>query len=912
MKDYISLALCKGLSPVRNLGRVRTRARLMNLLLAHRDRVRIIEAPAGFGKSSLASDYADTVFAFNRVFWFDCTSPCFVRDLDAGNLAECIFAVEPQTACVVFDDVPVLSAGRAALFAGAVRTLLAGGAEAIVCATPASALALADELGGPVAEPQDLLMDDGEWDVWFNASGLADVDDVHARILRIPGCSWGAMKGYDMEKAMLESLAGEDLPSFDAAVLTSALLWLTGTLDGLENAAGIAAPGEGELPLPLPALTSVALRYPYVAIDEETGVFVTPEASPKAIVRLLRASLERAAQHWGFGTANDLLSRSAAVMIEHGHGLRACDVALAIPQFSARAAWLERNQMALADDGLVGDVCRVFESIGSGLAKVPDAARLRLGQASRLYALGLAAEASEMAHTVAVSTSATRIEALLGRLLAWFGAPSEQEDAFRQGVEDAVAAVERSEGVAARRIPEVLLARVLLLDEAGAAPDGLTSLDLHRAWRQDIEVRREGRSLREGARASGHPEGSEPGSPIGCVSEDVACIFAAYRIALGMRASGHGPSGAAPTQVLGLRDYLLGQLTARKESLYSPSSRLETAAMMAMQALDALTSAGMAPADLPSALVAAYQRSATHLARECREAAKRTELLTETSAGMTGRGPKVRGGVQSVQVAVAPEVLHVRLFGALEVTRGDRVLDAKLFSRQKIKVLMAILTLNSGREVTREDLIAELWPGRFSDVATRSFYSVWGALRHNLADETGACPYLQRLQHGYRLEGMLVRSDVERVQEICRVFMLGRVDAVRWLELLEEFEDAYRGELLPSESESRLITATRVQCHRKAIDALIGASTRLLAEGEERIALLFAYAAIQREQQREDVYYALMRAQIACDQRTSAVETYQACKRMLAEELGMDPSRKMLDLYLGVISGDEAEMARAM
>ena len=909
MKDYISLAQCKGLSPVRNLGRVRSRARLMNLLLAHRERARMIVAPGGFGKSSLASDYADTIFAFRGVFWFDCTSPCFMRDLDAGNLAEAVFAVDAEAACVVFDDVPPLTSGRAGLFGRAVETLVAGGAEVLACTTPAAADALSEVLGSPVVRPADMLLDDGEWSGWFGTSGLGEVDDVQARILRIPGCSWGAMKGFDMERAMLESLAGEDLAPFEAAVLVPALLWREGTLDGLEDALGIADGGKDAASALAPStLAPIIARYPYLVVDEETGAFAMPEASPKAIVKLLRAPLERAAGHWCFDTANSLLSCSAAVMVGHAHGPRACDTALAIPQSPVRASWLARNQMALADDGLLTDACRVFESIGSVLPKVPAASRLRLGQVSRLYALGLLDEASEVAHAVAASTSATRAEVLVARLLAWFAAPQEREGLSRREVEEALAAFDHGEGAVSRRLPEVLLARVLLLPVEDAAGEVPTSLDLHRAWRQDIEARRPA-----DARSGGD---ADPGRDLfvgNCVAEEAACLFAAYRIAMRLPMVGREAPGASPRQLLGLRDWLLAQLAARKETLFSPSSRLDAAAMMAVRALDALASAGLAPADLPSALSAAYQRSATHLARERREAASRMELVADASAKAAGRGSKVRpGAVKPVQIVAAPEILHVRLFGALEVSRGEDVLDARLFSRQKIKVLMALLTLNMGREITREELSAELWPDRFVDVARRSFYSIWGSLRQNLADETGACPYLQRLQHGYRLEATLVRSDVERVQELCRVFMLGRVDAVRWLELLEEFEDLYRGELLPSENESRLIVSMRVQCHRKAVDALIGASSRLLAEGEERIALLFAYAAFQREQQREDVYYALMRAQVACDQRTSAVETYQACKRLLAEELGMDPSRKMLDLYLDVIGDDERELARAM
>ena len=55
-----------------------------------------------------------------------------------------------------------------------------------------------------------------------------------------------------------------------------------------------------------------------------------------------------------------------------------------------------------------------------------------------------------------------------------------------------------------------------------------------------------------------------------------------------------------------------------------------------------------------------------------------------------------------------------------------------------------------------------------------------------------------------------------------------------------------------------------------------------------------------------------MRAQLACNQRTSAVDTYFACREMLAEGLGLDPSRSMMDLYLSILNAEEPPMLRAM
>ena len=80
----------------------------------------------------------------------------------------------------------------------------------------------------------------------------------------------------------------------------------------------------------------------------------------------------------------------------------------------------------------------------------------------------------------------------------------------------------------------------------------------------------------------------------------------------------------------------------------------------------------------------------------------------------------------------------------------------------------------------------------------------------------------------------------------------------------------------------------------------------LLKEGETRGALWFARSALNRDPTREDAYAAQMEAQIAAEQRGLALETYFACRRYLAEELGIDPSPRIVNLYRTIIETEES------
>ena len=78
---------------------------------------------------------------------------------------------------------------------------------------------------------------------------------------------------------------------------------------------------------------------------------------------------------------------------------------------------------------------------------------------------------------------------------------------------------------------------------------------------------------------------------------------------------------------------------------------------------------------------------------------------------------------------------------------------------------------------------------------------------------------------------------------------------------------------------------------------------RLVDAGESAAALWFANAALESEPSREDAYFALMRAQSGSGQRTQAMETYRSCGSYLSQNLGIDVSGRMSDLYAELLEG---------
>ena len=90
---------------------------------------------------------------------------------------------------------------------------------------------------------------------------------------------------------------------------------------------------------------------------------------------------------------------------------------------------------------------------------------------------------------------------------------------------------------------------------------------------------------------------------------------------------------------------------------------------------------------------------------------------------------------------------------------------------------------------------------------------------------------------------------------------------------------------------------------RRALDCIADAA---LALGYPEAATAAASEAVALEPYREHAYLQLIRAQAAAGNRAEALHTYERCRRLLAEELGVSPSPQTEAAYLAAL-GSETE-----
>lgn len=114
------------------------RKHLLAMLLARRRSLRVICAPAHFGKSVLAYQYAHEVFADDTVCWINASEPVFLVSLDALRTKEDQMDVTPlgknasASKLFIIDGCPTLDAIRFSTLCAVIEATLNAGDEVIL------------------------------------------------------------------------------------------------------------------------------------------------------------------------------------------------------------------------------------------------------------------------------------------------------------------------------------------------------------------------------------------------------------------------------------------------------------------------------------------------------------------------------------------------------------------------------------------------------------------------------------------------------------------------------------------------------------------------------------------------------------------------------------------------------------
>jgi len=253
-------------------------------------------------------------------------------------------------------------------------------------------------------------------------------------------------------------------------------------------------------------------------------------------------------------------------------------------------------------------------------------------------------------------------------------------------------------------------------------------------------------------------------------------------------------------------------------------------------------------------------------------------------------------------------ICRVKLFGGLEVTVGDRSIREKDWRKRKARMLFAIMVLERGRQLSREQLLEHVWPDLSEDRAKNNFYVAWSTMKSALAGvSSGPSLYVDNTGGLCSIVREAVRSDVDEFEEYLTTARDAEAagDVRRAIESYQRLSAIYRGELLPGDLYDEWFTPIRDRYRLDFIASMLRVVELLLERDDPCEAVVYARRALAVDPFREDLYQAVLRCQIAAGQRSAAIETFVACKTQIAEELGLDPAPETVALYQQILCMEE-------
>lgn len=245
--------------------------------------------------------------------------------------------------------------------------------------------------------------------------------------------------------------------------------------------------------------------------------------------------------------------------------------------------------------------------------------------------------------------------------------------------------------------------------------------------------------------------------------------------------------------------------------------------------------------------------------------------------------------------------LSIRLLGGFRVDI-DTVL-ATNFKSDKVRALLAFMVVEADRPQPRDSLAWLLWPDSSNRAALTNLRSTLANLRSVINDRDISPPQLvinrETIQFNKTSDYWV---DVSAFMALPAEILL----ETRQAERTEQALTLYRGDFLqgfslkdsPPFEEWALLK--REQINRRVIELLLRLASFYEQRCEFEKAQVHARKIVELEPWNEEAHQQLMRVLAAGGQRSSALTHFEICRRILAKELGVEPSQETMMLYRAI------------
>src|SRR4051812_745793 len=246
--------------------------------------------------------------------------------------------------------------------------------------------------------------------------------------------------------------------------------------------------------------------------------------------------------------------------------------------------------------------------------------------------------------------------------------------------------------------------------------------------------------------------------------------------------------------------------------------------------------------------------------------------------------------------------MEIRLLGPVEV-RNDS--DRQAPAGRGERALLALLALSPGQVVATTTLIDALWePEGLPDDPGNALQLRVSKLRRVLA-ALGAPDVIGRDGAGYRLG---VEPDAVDVQRFSRLIEVGRRtgDANDAVKAYDAALGLWRGQPLIDFAGEHWTTVETVRLNELRLSAVAERAERLLTLGSYEQVAADIEPIVAEVPTREKLVGQLMTALFNAGRQAEALELFDRTRRVLADELGIDPSRELRGVMEQILRQDPA------
>ncbi|HWC11838.1 MAG TPA: BTAD domain-containing putative transcriptional regulator [Acidimicrobiales bacterium] len=249
-------------------------------------------------------------------------------------------------------------------------------------------------------------------------------------------------------------------------------------------------------------------------------------------------------------------------------------------------------------------------------------------------------------------------------------------------------------------------------------------------------------------------------------------------------------------------------------------------------------------------------------------------------------------------------MLELRILGPLDVTDGERFADLR---RPKPRAVLAVLLLHPNQVVPADRLVDAVWGDRPPPSATNTLQGYVSYLRQAIADlgkgQEGD-PAIRTQAPGYTLVVDPDRIDAQRFERLLsdgrRAMATG--DHGRAAASLREALSLWRGPALADLAAEPFASLEAARLEELRLAALEEQADAELALGRHGELIGRLQAMVEENPLRERLWAQLMLALYRCGRQAEALRAYQAARRILGEELGIEPSPALRRLEADVLA----------